>query len=149
MSFPIPKSLAVLGAGKSGLAAARLGRKLGAKVVVLDGGDPERLSAAGQTLEEEGFRFLFGPEADQFGELVELVVQSPGIDLSRPIVTQFTSRDIPVVGEIEFAWRFCESEVVAITGTNGKTTTTEMVARVLEHAGKHSVSAGNYGVAFF
>ncbi|MFT5465938.1 MAG: UDP-N-acetylmuramoylalanine--D-glutamate ligase [Verrucomicrobiales bacterium] len=150
MSTSQPKKIAVLGAGRSGLAAARLARKQGAEVVLLDSGPVDRFDDARQQLLKLEARGVFGPEAENFAETeaVELVVQSPGIDLRRPLVTQFSSRGIPVIGEIEFAWRSCDSEVIAITGTNGKTTTTEMIDEVFDHTKLRCTPAGNIGIPF-
>ena len=95
-----------------------------------------------------GVETVFGPEAAAFTAPVDYVVQSPGIDPRETIVQQFFERGIPVFGEIEFAFRHFSAPIVAITGTNGKTTTTEMVGAVLSQAGLRAECAGNYGVPF-
>jgi UDP-N-acetylmuramoylalanine--D-glutamate ligase len=140
--------IAVLGAGGSGFAAAALALKLAPRVVVLDGGDPAKLAKAATRFRELGVETVFGPGADQFSGIVDYVVQSPGIDPQKPIVRQFLDRGIPVIGEIEFAFRHFGAPIIAITGTNGKTTTTEMIGAVLRHAGLRAECAGNYGVPF-
>lgn len=142
------KTIVVLGAGRSGLAAARLARQQGAEAIVLDSGDPAKFEAAREQLLAIGARGIFGPEAEKLTGPADLIVLSPGIDLRQPIVTQFSGRGIPVIGEIEFASRACQAEMIAITGTNGKTTTTEMIDEVFDHTELRCVSAGNYGVAF-
>lgn len=142
------QTIAVLGAGRSGLAAAKLARKNGAQVLALDSGDPAKMTQAAADFAALGCEFIAGPAADACGRSVDLAVMSPGIELEKPVVTQFSSQGIPVIGEIEYGWRQCTAPVVAITGTNGKTTTTEMVEKVFDHAGFKSVSAGNYGTAF-
>ncbi len=143
-----PRKIAVLGAGLSGLAAARLALQDGADVVVLDSGDPAKLAPAGEKLDAMGIASIFGPEAERYPEKVDLVVQSPGIDLRTPIVRQFEKAGTPVVGEIEFGFQHAQGKVVGITGTNGKTTTTEMIDEVFDHTPLRSVCAGNYGTAF-
>ncbi len=140
--------VAVLGAGRSGQAAAKLALAEGARVVVLDGGDPGKLHGAAEALRAMGCeKVVLGDEADAFsGVLPDLAIQSPGINLRRPIVRQFTERGVPVIGELEFAAQRCGARMAAITGTNGKTTTTELVERVLRAGGLRATSAGNYGV---
>jgi len=146
--FSSAKAIAVLGAGKSGVAAARLARCSCDTVWVLDGGEPDRLGGVAEVLKREGVTTRFGAAAQGQPPDVDLVVLSPGIDLRRPIVTQFTNRDVPLIGEIEFAFQHTEVPVVGITGTNGKTTTTEMAAAVFQGGGLRCVGAGNYGVPF-
>jgi len=140
--------IAVLGAGRSGKGAAALALRLAERVVILDGAAPEKLSKAAADFRGMGAEPVFGPEAIAFADPVDYAVQSPGIDPRQPIVRQFTDRGIPVIGEIEFASRHFRAPVIAITGTNGKTTTTEMVGAVLRHAGLRAECAGNYGVPF-
>jgi len=140
--------IAVLGAGRSGIGAAALARHLARRVVVLDGAAPDRLAASGERLRGLGAETVFGPAAEACGEAVDLVVLSPGIDGRERIVRQFSERGVPVIGEIEFAFRQFPAPVVAITGTNGKTTTTEMLGEVFRAAGLRVACAGNYGVPF-
>ncbi|MEM1295511.1 MAG: UDP-N-acetylmuramoyl-L-alanine--D-glutamate ligase [Verrucomicrobiota bacterium] len=144
------QKIAILGAGLSGFAAARLAGQDGSKAVVLDSGDPQKLAPAKAKFEEMGVEATFGPEAEAFSESVDLVVQSPGIDLASPIVRQFEAKGIPVIGEVEYAFRHVQpgSFVVAITGTNGKTTTTEMIDEIYDHTVMKCVATGNYGVPF-
>lgn len=147
----IDHNIAILGAGASGFAAGRLAAARGAKVTVYDSGDPQRLTAAGQKMEDAGLDFVFGDEALRAPErgCLDEVVVSPGIDLESDIARTFASTGAPLIGEIEFAWR-CDTQtpVVGITGTNGKTTTTELVACLLNGAGIRTVAAGNYGRAY-
>jgi len=144
-------NIAVLGAGTSGLAAGRLALARGAQVTVYDSAPPEKLSAAAAKLEAAGLNYVFGDaalNAPQDRSIDEVVV-SPGIDLASDIAQAFSTCGASLIGEIELAWR-CDPDtpVVAITGTNGKTTTTELVARLLNGAGIRSTAAGNYGRAY-
>tara|TARA_R110002096_G_scaffold179153_2_gene356124 strand:+ start:4680 stop:6032 length:1353 start_codon:yes stop_codon:yes gene_type:complete len=145
-----PQNIAILGAGLSGFAAARLAVQDGAKPVVLDSGDPQKLAPAKEKFERMGVDAVFGPEAETYSGAVDLVVQSPGIDLASPIVRQFKTKGISVIGEVEFAFRHVQrsSAVIAITGTNGKTTTTEMIDEIYDHTIMKCVATGNYGVPF-
>jgi UDP-N-acetylmuramoylalanine--D-glutamate ligase len=143
------QTIAILGAGRSGLGAARLSRKLGARPVVFDTGDAKKLATDLAKLEAENFDAVCGLDhARQISakEKFDLVVTSPGIDASWELPRLFTSRGVPLIGEIEFAWRqLRDTPVVAITGTNGKTTTTELIERMFNGCGRRTIACGNYG----
>lgn len=145
------KRIAILGAGASGVAAARLAAAGGAAWVgVYDSGDPAKLAPAIEGLRAQGIEAVAGEGALRAPEGLDLdlVVVSPGIDTRWPIARAFQAGGAPLIGEIEFAWRHCACPVVAITGTNGKTTTTELTALFLGAGGLRTVAAGNYGLAF-
>ncbi len=143
------KQIAVLGLGASGQAAAEVLVGKGATVSVLDTGDRERLKERIRYLERLGVRVACGPQAEEVaGGRFDRVVLSPGIDPSVPLVRNFVERRIEMIGELEFAYELCKCPVIAITGTNGKTTTTELVAAILSGAGLQTVAAGNIGTAF-
>ncbi|MFV1993854.1 MAG: UDP-N-acetylmuramoyl-L-alanine--D-glutamate ligase [Verrucomicrobiales bacterium] len=142
------KKIAVLGAGKSGVAAARLGFREGASISVRDNGSRGVDSATRASLHSSGIELLEGDAALESAAACDLAVLSPGVDPRSALACAFTDAGVPLVGEIEFADRFNDRPVVAITGTNGKTTTTEIVARILSAGGQRSVAAGNYGRAF-
>ncbi len=143
------QTIAILGAGRSGQAAARLARAGGARPVVFDTGSPAKLVNDLAKLHAENFTTVIGLDnARQFAaqEKFDLVVTSPGIDASWELPQLFTSRDVPLIGEIEFAWRHLqETPIVAITGTNGKTTTTELIERMFNGCGLRTIACGNYG----
>ncbi len=138
----------MLGAGRSGLAAARLARREGAEVTVRDDGPGGVAGETRRVLEEEGIAFREGASALDGAALSQLAVVSPGIDLKSPLARVFLDADVPVMAEIEFADCCHAKPVIAITGTNGKTTTTEMVELLLTAGGQRSVAAGNYGRAY-
>lgn len=142
------RGIAVLGAGRSGLAAAELARKSCERVWLLDEGAPEKLGRVAEAMAALGVECRFGAQAADGLPEADLAVLSPGIDPRRPVVSQFPAARIPVIGEIEFAWQHSSIPVVAITGTNGKTTTTEMMEAVFRGVGRRSVSAGNYGLPY-
>ncbi|MEO7931612.1 MAG: UDP-N-acetylmuramoyl-L-alanine--D-glutamate ligase [Chthoniobacterales bacterium] len=141
------KHIAVLGLARSGESVARLLLSKGAKITVLDSGNSEPLLARAEKLRSAGMTVLTGPDAVS-DEAFSLVVVSPGIDLASPFVRQYSDRGIPVTGELEVAWQFCTKPVIAITGTNGKTTTTELISAMLNSAGKRTVACGNIGLPF-
>lgn len=136
----------VLGLGKSGLAATRLLRSKGAEVCVRDEADTPALR---QRAEEARGRGAVVELGGKFGEWqpFNFCVISPGIDPRSPLVTELARRNTPIIGEIELGYRFLKCPVVAVTGTNGKTTTTALVTHVLRAAGRNAVAAGNFGVA--
>jgi UDP-N-acetylmuramoylalanine--D-glutamate ligase len=138
--------VAVLGLGRSGVAAARLLRRCGASVTAIDSGSSQLLSERAELLRGEGLSVVTGAESLCLDECQDLAVLSPGIEESAPIVTNVTSRGTPLVGELELAFSLTSSPVVAITGTNGKTTTTELTARMLRGAGIRAEASGNIGV---
>jgi UDP-N-acetylmuramoylalanine--D-glutamate ligase len=141
------KKIVVLGMGESGRAAAELARSQGADVIIRDSEMNERIERVAARLRPQGIRVEVQPR--HFTPCrFDLGVLSPGIDPSVPLVSQLRAEKIPVVGEIELAWRFCERPVVAITGTNGKSTTTELIAAVLAAGGKRTEACGNIGKPF-
>lgn len=144
------KKVAVFGLGASGVAAARLLVSEGARVTALDSGTSDKLQAEGDALHAEtGAEVLLGAAAQSGGEY-DLAVLSPGIDPVTPLVKQFIAANpgAPVIGEMELAFTLCACPVIAITGTNGKTTTTQLIERMLNACGVKTVAAGNIGPAF-
>ena len=138
--------MAVLGAGSSGAAAALLLRSEGADVTVLDSADEKKLLRSTlDNLRAQGVRVISGPEADRNSDKFDFVVSSPGIDPASALGRNFWSRDTEIIGELELGWRACETPVIAITGTNGKTTTTEMLAQMLNQCGQKTIACGNIG----
>ena len=140
--------MAVLGAGKSGIAAAKLGHREGAFVSVRDNGARPLAAELQGALDNAGIELLRGDDALEGAEGFDLAVLSPGIEEHAPLVRAFTEKGVSLFGEIEFADRFNQKPVVAITGTNGKTTTTELVEKILAANGQKAVAAGNYGRAY-
>ncbi|MEI6560741.1 MAG: UDP-N-acetylmuramoyl-L-alanine--D-glutamate ligase [Verrucomicrobiota bacterium] len=142
------QQIAVLGLGSSGEAAARRLLEEGACVTVLDSGDSEKLRATAEALQAVGARVLLGREAEEDPATYDLGVLSPGIDPAVPLVRHFLAKAIPLIGELEFSYSLCACPVVAITGTNGKTTTTQLVERMLNACGVRTLAAGNIGPSF-
>ena len=140
------KNVAVLGAGLSGTAAALLLEAEGAHVTVLDSADEKKLlKPTLENLRAKNVRVMCGPEVEHDSSSYDLVVLSPGIDPDSPLAQNFSSRKIETIGELELGWRSCERPVIAITGTNGKTTTTELVAEMLNACGQRTIACGNIG----
>ena len=144
------KNVAILGAGRSGLGAAKLARKLGAKPVIFDEGDEMKLKGAVDELTKNSFSAVLGLEKAKAAIVTTtftLAVTSPGLDASWPLPRAFSDAGVRLIGEIEFAFQNTDVPVCAITGTNGKTTTTELVAHILNACGHKTVPCGNYGHA--
>jgi UDP-N-acetylmuramoylalanine--D-glutamate ligase len=141
------QNIAVLGAGLSGSAAALLLRSEGAQVTVLDSGEEKNLlKSTIDNLRAQDVRVISGAAADEDSSAYQMAVLSPGIDPASQLVRNFSSRGIEIIGELELGWRFCEKiPVIAVTGTNGKTTTTELLAQMLNACGQRTIACGNIG----
>ena len=140
------KNVAVLGAGLSGTAAALLLRREGAEVTVLDSADESKLlKSTIENLRSRGVTVRSGSAAESDSSLFDFVVLSPGIDPESQLAANFSSRKIETIGELELGWRSVEAPVIAITGTNGKTTTTELLAQMLNACGQRTIACGNIG----
>ena len=141
------KRIVILGAGESGIGAALLANKKGYDVFVSDGGMiaekyRAELSEANIAFEESGHTEAKILNASE-------VIKSPGIPEKAPIMKKIRAQKIPVISEIEFAFRFIgNSKVIAITGSNGKTTTTSLIYHICKHAGKDCALVGNIGYSF-
>jgi UDP-N-acetylmuramoylalanine--D-glutamate ligase len=139
------KTVLVLGLGKSGLAAAELLRKRGARVLALDSADSPALQRDAAQLKAMGVVVELG--ADEAPNVnFDLAVVSPGVPWSNPILQELNERKVPIVGEFELGYQHSLCLNVAITGTNGKTTTTELVERLLTAHHFKTLAAGNIGL---
>lgn len=139
------KKVLVLGLARSGEAAARLLMKLGAIVTVNDG-KPFEENPAAQNLVADGVRVICGSHPlDLLDEEFALLVKNPGIPYTNPMVAKALEKGMPVWTEVELAYLVSEAPIVGITGSNGKTTTTTMVADVLNAAGLSAKLCGNIG----
>jgi len=151
------QNVAVLGAGLSGAAAALLLKVEGANVSVLDSADENKLlKSTIDNLRAQNIRVICGQAADQDSGKYDFVVSSPGINPASALARNFSARSprdesirsaakIDIIGELELGWRSCETPVIAVTGTNGKTTTTELLAQMLNDCGQETIACGNIG----
>lgn len=142
------KTIAILGAGESGVSAARLAQREGYVVFVSDGGpgNPKYLAE----LEAAGIDFETNQHTGERIFAADEVVKSPGIPDSIPMIVELRNAGIPVISEIEFAYRFAPKgcEIIGITGSNGKTTTTMLTQHLLDFADVKSLAGGNLGDSF-
>ncbi len=138
------RAVAVIGMGRSGMAAARVLRDLGAKVYLSDSRKSEDLQ---ETLLQvpEGVEIETGGHSTSCAS-ADLIVVSPGVPKSLAVIQAAEADGVEVIGEIELAYRLAEAPIVAITGTNGKTTTTTLVGEILREAGWNAPVGGNIGV---
>ena len=137
------QQVCVIGLGRSGVAAAELLLQHGAAVTAVDTADSPALQEIASGLTAKGATCILG--ANEIPDAFDLAVISPGVRLDLPLVASLRTRGVPVWGELELGWHFTECPAIAITGTNGKTTTTELVASLLGQAQIRTVAAGNIG----
>lgn len=142
------KKVLVIGMAKSGIAAALLCSRHGANVTVSDDKTQKQLGDAIKLLYNKNIVFSLGKKADNLVANQDLIVISPGVPIDIKAVKIAKKLNIPVIGEIELAYRFCVSHIAAITGTNGKTTTTILVGEILKKINKNVAVVGNIGEPF-
>lgn len=138
------KRVLVVGLGKSGLAAARFLKERGARVTVSDA-RPATLIAELPGLIAEGIAVEAGSHGLLTFRRQDLIVVSPGVPMSTPELKQVRAMGMPIIGELELGWRFLQGEVVAITGSNGKTTTTTLMGEILKADERPTLVGGNIG----
>jgi len=144
------KNILIVGNARSGMGAARLAISQGAKVSIYDNKSYEKWDALMQNeinaMRENGITFYLGEEvaSDEF----EILIVSPGVPLEIAIIQEAKTKNIEIIGELEFASRFCDAPIIAITGTNGKTTTTTLVGEILRGHNPDTYVVGNIGRAF-
>lgn len=147
MSKLMPKAY-VIGLGKSGIAAARLLQKKGSQVIVYDSAYSPSLESIKKTLTAEGITVQLGTMPTLEQERPALVVVSPGVPWDIPWLMAARDRGWETIGELELAWRHLQSlPWVGVTGTNGKTTTTALIAAIFAQAGIKAPACGNIGYA--
>ena len=138
--------IVVMGAGASGVAAARLALSLDGKVTLLDSSDQEAVCRRVAGLAESGVEVLLGRQADVWPGPGDLAVVSPGVAAGSVLGRKARAWGCPVVSELAFGGRYCPWPMLAVTGTNGKTTTVEMLTHCLRAAGLRVEAAGNIGL---
>ncbi|MEU9599404.1 UDP-N-acetylmuramoyl-L-alanine--D-glutamate ligase [Streptomyces sp. NPDC048109] len=143
------KHVTVAGLGVSGVPAAKVLHGRGAHVTVVNDGDDERARTQAAELEALGVTVRLG-DGDTLPEGTELIVTAPGWKPTKPLFTAAGQAGVPVWGDVELAWRLRGPDAapwLAVTGTNGKTTTVQMLASILKAAGLRTAAVGNIGVS--
>ncbi len=139
--------ISVIGAARSGIAVARLLKSKDARVFVSDNAPGENLESQIAHLESIGVKYEIGGHSERVYDCA-LMVLSPGVSSKASVVVEAQKRGIEIRSELEVASWFCRAPIIAVTGSNGKTTTTTLVGRILGDAKKRHVVAGNIGTAF-
>ena len=142
------KKVLVYGAGKSGIAATKLLMGVGAIPIIYDGNADLNKAEVTEKLDGKECRIISGEFDERLLEEVAMLVISPGIPVDTPFVDRFKVKNIPVWGEIELAYRYCNGRIAAITGTNGKTTTTALTGEIVKDYFGKSFVVGNIGNPF-
>lgn len=139
---PLPQgSYLVVGLAKSGQAAVRLLCALGHRVVAVDSGEP----AGADTLGDFGAETHLKSDGTEFVATADVIVKSPGVPQEAPVIASARAAGKEIIGELELGWRLLENPVIAVTGTNGKTTTSQLLGQIYRDAGLPVVVAGNIG----
>jgi UDP-N-acetylmuramoylalanine--D-glutamate ligase len=141
------KKISVIGAARSGVGAAKLVKKLGGIPFVSDFSPKEKINDAVNRLKNENIDFEFGGHSDRVYES-SLMIISPGVPNDSQVLMNARAKKIKLISEVEFAYHYCKGKIIAITGTNGKTTTTSLCDHVFNTCGYKTHVAGNIGLAF-
>lgn len=141
------KNILVCGMAKSGIAAAELLCHLGAKVTLQDMKQRDAIENC-DNLEAKGISLYLGKNPDEIACGQDLIVLSPGIPCDLPFILAAEAANIPVISEVELAYSMTQCPITAITGTNGKTTTTTLVGQLMQEKYPHTAVVGNIGVSY-
>ena len=141
------KKVIIIGLGKSGIAAAEFLVSQKSNVWAIDSKSESGLRKISSMLEAKGIKVLIGQESLP-SEAFDLAVLSPGVSMNAPMTLELKARNIPCIGELELGYQAADCLNIAITGTNGKTTVTQLISSVLHSGQRKTEVAGNIGVPF-
>src|SRR3972149_2537162 len=141
------KKVTVVGLARSGAAACRLLGNRGARVTGSDHHPAEKIQADLDDLRRRGVKVELGQHRPETFLQADLIVVSPGGDSDLPLLQQARFQGVRIWSEVELAFRATEAPFIAVTGTNGKSTTTTLIGLMIERAGREAVGAGNIGTA--
>jgi UDP-N-acetylmuramoylalanine--D-glutamate ligase len=141
------KSVLVIGAAVTGVPVVRELVKLGAKVTLNDNKKTDELQNVISELEHLPVKLVAGGHPDELADKCDFVVVSPGVPLELPVIRRAKSLNKEVISEIELAYRLTDTPIAAITGTNGKTTTTALLGEIIKNSGRSTYITGNIGRA--
>ena len=144
------KRVLVVGLAVTGVPLVKVLCGLGADVIVNDLKEEKNLRDSIDELSNLNVDYVLGKHPQTIDSLghIDLMVVSPGVSLEIPFIQEIKNRGIEIIGEIELAYRLSKGHIIAITGTNGKTTTTALVGEIFKNAGKNTHIVGNIGIAF-
>lgn len=141
------KKVTVIGAARSGIGASLLASRKGAKVLLSDNGSPKLSDEILNQFKSLNVELEFGGHTDKVFDC-DFMVTSPGVPVKSEVLMKAITKGIPIYSELEFASWFAKGRIIAITGTNGKTTTTALIHHILKNAGFKTLIGGNIGEAF-
>jgi UDP-N-acetylmuramoylalanine--D-glutamate ligase len=141
------KKITIIGAIRSGVGAAKLIKKVGGIPFVSDIADEKHITEFVDELKEENIKYETGGHTEKVYDC-EMMVVSPGVPNEAPVLIKARKNDIRLISEVELSYRYCKGNIIAITGTNGKTTTTSLCGHVFNQCGRNTFVAGNIGLAF-
>jgi UDP-N-acetylmuramoylalanine--D-glutamate ligase len=136
----------VIGAAKSGLAAALLAKRLGNNVFLTESKVADSFKETIEQMNDAGIQYEFGGNSQKALDNCDLLIVSPGVPPTADIIIQAEKKGIKIISELEFASLHIKNPIIAITGTNGKTTTTTLIEYILRKAGKKALACGNIGL---
>ncbi|MBI5124216.1 MAG: UDP-N-acetylmuramoyl-L-alanine--D-glutamate ligase, partial [Candidatus Omnitrophica bacterium] len=139
------KKVTVIGLGSSALNAARLLKDAGALARVTESGDNDGIKSNAKLLESLNIPFEIGGHTKDFIAKSDLVVASPGVEDSSPAIKWANGLGIPIISELELGYSFCKGRIIGITGTNGKSTVTTLIGRIIKDGRLDAVTCGNIG----
>lgn len=142
------KRYTVVGAARSGIAAAEFLMRYGAEVVISDMKKETEIPEAAEKLKKLGVNLDLGGHTEKYFLETDVIVLSPGVPYSNPVIRRAIDAKKKIISEIELAYRHTDAQVIGITGSNGKTTTTALTGAILNEAGLKSVTCGNIGNSF-
>ncbi|MCP4649240.1 MAG: UDP-N-acetylmuramoyl-L-alanine--D-glutamate ligase [PVC group bacterium] len=142
------KKIGIVGLGISGFAAALLAKKKKADVYISEAGKGKKVQDYAAILRKKGIKVEIGGHSEAFFQGVDSIITSPGVKNKAMPLVWAKKNNIPIVSEIEFASWFCPLPIIAITGSNGKTTVTTLIGKVLKDSGKRVIVCGNIGNPF-
>lgn len=140
------KKVLVVGLGKTGFSSAMFLKRRGAKIIVNDIRDISFFEREKEIFDKEGIDYFFGRHDKDIFLEQDLIIVSPGVSIKQEPFISAMEKGIELIGELELASRFISTPIIAITGTNGKTTTTTLLGEILKHAGIKVFVGGNIGI---
>jgi UDP-N-acetylmuramoylalanine--D-glutamate ligase len=141
------KKITIIGAVRSGVGAAKLVKKVGGIPFVSDMADEKNIKEFVDELKKENIKFETGGHSEKVYDC-EMMVVSPGVPNDAPVLINARKNHVSLISEVELSYRYCKGNIIAITGTNGKTTTTSLCGHVFNQCGRNTFVAGNIGLAF-
>ena len=139
------KKISIAGFGKSGKSIAEILLKNGNEIFISDSGEESKFTELIKELDSTKVTYEFGGHTSKIYEGKDLIIISPGVSIYTPAIQEAIKHNVSVMGEVEIAYEMAKADIIAITGTNGKSTTVSMIDKMLKDHGLKSILAGNIG----